>query len=52
MRIQEMLGLIIEEMRERIDTLYDKNEDDKAEELQRWIDRLQTVIARANAGWY
>ena len=52
MQIQEMLRLIIEEMRERRDKMSDEREDDRAEEIQHWIDRLQTVIARANAGWY
>jgi len=52
MQTQEILGLIIEEMRERSDELSDKRKYEMAEELQYWIDRLRTVIARANAGWY
>ena len=52
MQTQEILRLIIEEMRERRDKFSSEREDERAEELQYWIDRLQTVIARANAGWY
>jgi len=52
MQVQELLGLIIEEMRERKDKLYSEHEYDMAEELHYWIDRLRVIIARANAGWY